>query len=34
MGIVAKTAARAAAVVVVTVGAFVLACLIHEWCRG
>lgn len=34
MGIVVKTAARAAAAVIVMVGAFVLACLIHEWCRG
>lgn len=33
MGIIQKTAARAAAVVIVTVGLFVLACLINEWAK-
>ena len=33
MNIVLKTAARAAAVVIITVGAFVLACLINEWMK-
>lgn len=33
MGIILKTAARAATVVAVAVGLFVLACLINEWAK-